>query len=289
MKLSVIIPVYKVEQTLEQCVESVLHQDFEDMEIILVDDSSPDKCPQMCDSLQEKHPGIRVIHRPNGGLSAARNTGIAAAKGQYITFIDSDDWLGNNTLRPLMEMLCANPGIDLLEYPIDIKQEKCLQLTDCRYDDSNKYWTATRAYTHTYACNKVYRAALFSEVRFPEGKVFEDVWIIPRILQRASMIATTGSGLYHYRRNPSGITAQAKGCELTSLLEAHLSSPFPTPLSYLLNIQLDVFRFTGRIILPDNLPSDKAESLKDRVKQLLYKQIGVNRLCKIHKAIVSLW
>ena len=289
MKLSVIIPVYQVEQTLEQCVGSVLHQDFEDMEIILVDDSSPDNCPQMCDTLQEKNPGIHVIHQPNGGLSAARNTGIAAAKGEYITFVDSDDWLDDNTLRPLMEMLSTNPDIDLLEYPVDIKQETRLQLADNRYMNPADYWTATRAYTHTYAWNKVYRASLFREVSFPEGKVFEDVWTIPRILQQASVIATTGDGLYHYRRNPSGITAQAKGDELTSLLEAHLSSPYPAPLSYLLNIQLDVFRFTRRILLPDNLPTTKADSFKDNIKQQLYKTIGVNRLCKIHKALISLW
>ena len=289
MKLSVIIPVYQVEQTLEQCVGSVLHQDFEDMEIILVDDSSPDNCPQMCDTIQKKNPGIHVIHQPNGGLSAARNTGIAAAKGEYITFVDSDDWLDDNTLRPLMEMLSTNPDIDLLEYPVDIKQETRLQLADNRYMNPADYWTATRAYTHTYAWNKVYRASLFREVSFPEGKVFEDVWTIPRILQHASVIATTGSGLYHYRRNPSGITAQAKGDELTSLLEAHLSSPYPAPLSYLLNIQLDVFRFTRRILLPDNLPTTKADSFKDNIKQQLYKTIGVNRLCKIHKVLISLW
>ena len=289
MKLSVIIPVYQVEQTLEQCVGSVLHQDFEDMEIILVDDSSPDNCPQMCDSLQVKNPGIRVIHQPNGGLSAARNTGIAAAKGEYITFVDSDDWLDDNTLRPLMEMLSTNPDIDLLEYPVDIKQETRLQLDDNRYMNPADYWTATQAYTHTYAWNKVYRASLFREVSFPEGKVFEDVWTIPRILQHALVIATTGSGLYHYRRNPSGITAQAKGNELTSLLEAHLSSPYPAPLSYLLNIQLDVFRFTRRILLPDNLPTTKADSFKDNIKQKLYKTIGINRLCKMHKALISLW
>jgi hypothetical protein len=188
-----------------------------------------------------------------------------------------------------MDKLSTNPDIDLLEYPIDIKQETRLQLADNRYVNPADYWTATRAYTHTYACNKVYRATLFREVSFPEGKVFEDVWTIPRILQHASMIATTGSGLYHYRRNPSGITAQAKGNELTSLLEAHLSSPYPTPLNYLLNIQLVVYRFTHRILLPDGLPITKAESIKDNIKQQLYKTIGINRLCKIYKALINPW
>ena len=285
MKLSVIIPVYQVEQTLEQCVGSVLLQDFEDMEIILVDDASPDNCPQICDQLQQEHSNIMVIHQQNRGLSAARNTGIRAAKGEFITFIDSDDLLERNTIRPLMKFLNDNPGIDLLEYPADIKNNVHLLLGENVYDNATDYWTQTRAYEHTYAWNKVYRTSLFKDVNFPEGKVFEDVWTLPQLLQKAKTVATTNQGLYHYRDNPMGITAKATGNELTSLLEAHLSSPFPTPLIHLLNIQLDVFRHTGKVLLPDGLPIDGKSSFTDKIKLLIYKHLGVNKLCKIHKIL----
>ena len=285
MKLSVIIPVYQVEQTLEQCVGSVLLQDFEDMEIILVDDASPDNCPQICDQLQQEHSNIMVIHQQNRGLSAARNTGIRAAKGEFITFIDSDDLLERNTIRPLMKFLNDNPGIDLLEYPADIKNNVHLLLGENVYDNATDYWTQTRAYEHTYAWNKVYRTSLFKDVNFPEGKVFEDVWTLPQLLQKAKTVATTNQGLYHYRDNPMGITAKATGNELTSLLEAHLSSPFPTPLIHLLNIQLDVFRHTGKVLLPDGLPIDGKNSFTDKIKLLIYKHLGVNKLCKIHKIL----
>ena len=91
--ISVIVPVYKVEQYLDRCVESILAQTFKDLEIILVDDGSPDACPQMCDKWAEQHQNIKVVHKPNGGLSSARNAGIEVASGDYIGFIDSDDYI----------------------------------------------------------------------------------------------------------------------------------------------------------------------------------------------------
>ena len=118
MKLSIVIPVYQVETTLERCVESVVKQSFRDIQIILVDDGSPDRCPQMCDEWAQKDPRIVVIHKQNGGLSDARNAGIKTATADYITFLDSDDFLADGTLEPLMKTLEAHPDYDILEYPI---------------------------------------------------------------------------------------------------------------------------------------------------------------------------
>ena len=289
MKLSVIIPVYRVEHTLEQCVESILQQHFEDMEIILVDDGSPDGCPQICDRLQEKWAQVKVVHRKNGGLSAARNTGIAIAVGEYITFVDSDDWLEKDTLRPLMATLHENPDIDILEYPVDIKGKAELQLDEALFTSAEDYWARTRAYTHCYACNKVYRTALFSSVQFPEGRAFEDVWTQPLLLKKARTIATTANGCYHYRENPGGITAKASGKELTSLLKAHLNCPFSTPLIYLLNIQLDVYELTKQILLPDGLPTKGGENIKDKLKLFIYKYFGISALCKAKTTLKSHW
>ena len=92
MKFSVIIPIYKVEQYLRQCVDSVLAQTYTDVEIILVDDGSPDSCPAICDEYAKKDSRIKVIHKPNGGLSDARNAGLDMAQGEYVLFLDSDDW-----------------------------------------------------------------------------------------------------------------------------------------------------------------------------------------------------
>ena len=115
MKLSIIIPVYRVEATLNRCVESVTNQSFDDFEVILVDDGSPDRCPQMCDEWAQKDPRITVIHQTNAGLSAARNAGIDRAQGDYLTFVDSDDFIGTETLSEVVEQLGDN---DILEYPV---------------------------------------------------------------------------------------------------------------------------------------------------------------------------
>ena len=123
MKLSVVIPVFCVESTLDRCVESVLAQDVDDMEVILVDDGSPDDCPRLCDEWAKRDSRISVIHKSNGGLSDARNAGLDVACGQYITFVDSDDWLLSNTLAPLIETI---GDCDILEYSIEERlQQSC--------------------------------------------------------------------------------------------------------------------------------------------------------------------
>ena len=103
--ISVIVPVYKVEPYLDRCVQSVVNQTYPNLEIILVDDGSPDQCPVMCDTWAKKDPRIRVIHKKNGGLSDARNAGMAAASGEYISFVDSDDWIAPEMLERLVKAL----------------------------------------------------------------------------------------------------------------------------------------------------------------------------------------
>lgn len=124
MKFSVIVPVYKVEEYLPECVESILNQEYDDFELILVDDGSPDSCPQICDSYAEKDSRVKVIHKKNGGLSDARNTGIKAAEGEYLLFIDSDDyWNSSSVLEKISNILEKN-NVELVQFG----QEKLYQL-----------------------------------------------------------------------------------------------------------------------------------------------------------------
>lgn len=109
MKLSIIIPVYRTQDTLERCLESILQQSFTDYEMILVDDGSDDGSPQLCDEYARKDARIRVIHKENGGLSDARNAGIREARGEYITFVDSDDTMVDNTLENLIQEIQQHP------------------------------------------------------------------------------------------------------------------------------------------------------------------------------------
>ena len=110
----VIIPVYKVEKYLRQCVDSVINQKLNNIEIILVDDGSPDACPQICDEYQEKYDYVKVIHKPNGGLSSARNAGIEAATGDYLIFMDSDDWWNPDVdVNAMLAKVCEHPEVEM--------------------------------------------------------------------------------------------------------------------------------------------------------------------------------
>lgn len=227
-RLSVIVPAYGVEQSLDRCMESILRQGGDlDMEVILIDDGSTDATPALCDAWAAAEPRVRTVHQPNGGLSAARNTGLRLARGEYVTFVDSDDALAPGTYRRLLAVLAVHPEYDLLEYPVDYVGRRggprTLDLPAREYRRAADYWLGARAYLHTYAWNKIFRRSLFLGVTFPEGRVFEDAATLPLLLRRAAVMATTPEGRYLYRWNPGGITARAGAAELRQLLDAHLA------------------------------------------------------------------
>lgn len=289
MKLSIIIPVYRTEATLGRCLESIVNQSFTDFEVVLVDDGSPDACPRLCEEWARKDPRIMAVHQANGGLSSARNTGICQSQGDYLTFIDSDDYIGEGTLAEVMSRMGDN---DLLEYPIyryyGASHQSLLTWPDKTYADARDYWLNAQAYLHTYACNKVYRRSLFDEVRFPVGRVFEDAYTLPRLLKSARRVATTGKGCYYYCWNQAGITNSAKGPELRQLLDAHLTARMPMDDRYylsLLNIQIDVCELTGdkprlepRVVKPTG-------TLSQRLKAIYINIFGIKNLCNIIKVI----
>ena len=251
------------------------------MEVILVDDGSPDRCPQMCDEWAKKDDRIRVIHKANGGLSDARNAALDMATGDFVTFVDSDDWVSPNTYAPLLAQI---DDADLIEYSITRRL-----LRDCVYTDMEEYWLQGQAYLHTYACNKIYKRSLFNDIRYPKDKVFEDVCTLPRLLKAAKKIKTSSSGFYHYCYNPQGITANADGKQLEMLLDAHLTSGMPMDDTYylhLLNIQMDVWeRLGGAIKLPfRNVHLRTFRGIK-KLKAIANNILGIKQICIINKFI----
>ena len=280
--LSVIIPVYDVEATLDHCVESVLAQNVDDMEVILVDDGSPDNCPRLCDEWAERDSRIIVIHKNNGGLSDARNVALDIANGQYVTFVDSDDWLSDNTLAPLLGNL---GNCDLLEYSIEGR----LQLQNRIYDNVDEYWITERAYTHTYACNKIYRKDLFDGIRYPKGRIFEDAYTLPPLLRKCNKIRTSSHGYYHYTRNPQGITANANGEALRQLLEANINNGMPVDdyyYMYMVNIQIDVCEHNGAdIMLPQRKIKLNGLSGNMLIKAWCLNTFGIRFLCRMSELL----
>lgn len=304
MKLSIIIPVYRTEGTLDRCVETVLRQDDPAMEVILVDDGSPDRCPALCDEWAAKDDRIRVIHKENGGLSDARNAGIAIATGDYVTFVDSDDYLADDTYRPLMERLRQEPEIDILEYPVFVhygspRQHLLDFKSEATYHDMEAYWLDGQAYQHTYACNKIFRKSLFDEVCFPKGRVFEDAQTLPLLLQKTHTVQTCSQGLYYYCSNNQGITQTADSKALAMLLEPHVEmlsrikrkdKTFETYYLHVLNIQMDVCELTGEPpILPSLSVKPKNFDGVSKLKAIAMNVLGIKILCHINKIIHKIW
>lgn len=282
VKLSVIIPVYNVACTLDRCVRSVLAQSYADMEVILVDDGSPDSSPRMCDEWSRKDSRIRVIHQENQGLSGARNTGIHASTGIWLTFVDSDDYVAEGSYASLMDVLSRNPQTDILEYSVSGRFCPVTSFYTC----SEAYWLETKGYTHAYAWNKIFRRSLFDTVAFPVGKVFEDVYTMPSLLRRARVIGLSNQGTYHYCDNPQGITALSGGVELAMLLDAHLQSGMPMDDAYylyLLNIQMDVYERTkGGIRLPYRKVRWQNFTGISRIKAWVANVTGVEKMCMLN-------
>lgn len=235
MKLSIIVPVYDVEEYLKECIESILRQRHEDFELILVDDGSTDLSGTVCDEYAEKDDRIRVIHRPNGGLSAARNTGLDAVQGDYIAFVDADDHVGKEFFARAMKLVEAEGKPDIVEMPIEVyynspdKRELYPSVAGedmaCQFPQSWTTWIGREGLTHTYACNKVYRNKLFRKRRFPEGRVFEDLHTVPQLMKRARSIVFCNSASpderYYYRFRKSSITTAATYRSLNDAMRHH--------------------------------------------------------------------
>lgn len=217
--ISVIIPVYKVEPYLDACVASVTAQTFSDLEILLVDDGSPDGCPALCDAWAQKDPRVRVIHRKNGGLSAARNTGIDAATGQFLAFVDSDDLLEPDTLRRAYEAQRQHDA-DLVIFNLVYVDEHNTPLpapdfTGFRDEvlDADGVWQryfalAEQKIYYVVAWNKLYKRELFADLRYAEGKRYEDQFLLPGLLARCKTIACLGYPGYRYVQRGGSIMAQ---------------------------------------------------------------------------------
>ena len=210
--LSVIVPVFNTADTLERCVSSILSQQVDGLELILVDDGSTDSSPALCDRLSGADDRVRVIHRANGGLSAARNTGIDAATGTWIAFADSDDELVPDTLSANLEL--ATDDVDLVEFPVSVHygapncHELVFEPLTVSGDEVFSHWIKTGGYTHCYAWNKIYRSTLFEGIRFPEGENFEDAAVCPSIIRKCRAVTYSDRGRYLYYSSGGSITLQ---------------------------------------------------------------------------------
>lgn len=220
-KISVIVPIYNTERYLPQCLDSIRAQTHSDLEILLVDDGSPDGCGEICDEYAARDHRIRVIHQENRGLSAGRNAGLDTMTGEFVSFVDSDDIIAPDMLESLlraMETGGADVGIcnfQLIPGGVCPIGDSCMSqgefLEKLLEDQAWFYITAT---------NKLYRRGIFRELRFPEGYIHEDEAVIYRIVAQCGRIVTLSRPLYFYRRRSDSITGRGVGIGVTDKLYA---------------------------------------------------------------------
>ena len=207
--ISVIVPVYKVEKYLDRCVESITNQTYKNLEIILVDDGSPDNCPKMCDEWAQKDSRIKVIHKENGGLSDARNAGLDVAAGDYISFVDSDDWIDLETYElVLKKMHDTKSQIGSFDYlSTDASQVNPNVSLDFDILDSEKAIenTIENIGVRTVVWNKIYSRFILDNLRFRKGKLHEDEFFTFYALDMAESIVYLHRQCYFYYQRSSSI------------------------------------------------------------------------------------
>jgi len=212
--ISVIVPIYQVEDYLIECLDSIINQEYTNLEIILVDDGSKDKCPEICDDYELKDNRIKVIHKPNGGLSDARNAGLEIAKGKYICFVDSDDVLNKSFVSILYDNI-KDTGADISICDF-LSMKSMSEISDNNITNNFKLYTKEEILNEFYkkqslrlvlAWNKLYKRKIWKNIRYPKGKVHEDEFVIHHILDNINKLVISDSKLYYYRQRENSITS----------------------------------------------------------------------------------
>lgn len=199
--ISVIVPIYKVEKYLNQCVQSLINQTYKQLEIILVDDGSPDKCGEICDKWAIKDNRIKVLHKENGGLSDARNVGLSIATGEFIAFVDSDDWVEAEMYETMINILLEEKADFCACGIVDTYQTKEVFHVFPFYSGKSEEFLLKIYKDNIFpvsACNKLFRKECWNEIRFPVGKLCEDAFTTYLLLDQAKRVVQISDTFYHY-------------------------------------------------------------------------------------------
>lgn len=224
--ISVIVPIYKVEPYLDKCIASIVNQTYKNLEIILVDDGSPDNCPAMCDSWAERDSRIRVIHKPNGGLSDARNAGMAVATGELLAFVDSDDWISPDMYEYLYQRLTED-GSDVAACGVQLIWENgtppcMLTCEGNRVLDREEAMQAIieESWLKQPVVYKIYKTKLIKDIKFPVGKYHEDVFWSYQAIGRAQRVSVSDHIGYYYLQRGGSIMGEGYSLKRLDAVEA---------------------------------------------------------------------
>lgn len=216
--VSIIVPVYNVEKYLNECIESIVNQSYENIEILLINDGSTDFSGKMCDEWAKRDNRINVFHQKNKGISAARNLGIEKSKGEYLIFIDSDDYVDKNYVEYLYQSLVQNKtdmalcGFNYVNEDGEYIADSTCTLKNNIITRNQMFWNLKleNSWYYLMSCNKIYKKSFFDKVKYPEGKVHEDVAIFHYLVEQTEKISIIQTPLYYYRKRLNSITNTKK-------------------------------------------------------------------------------
>lgn len=253
LKISIIVPVYKVELYLEKCIDSILVQTFKDFELILVNDGSPDRCGEICDKYAKKDSRIKVIHKENGGQSSARNKGLDISKGEYIGFVDSDDWIEPEMYQILYDLIIfnnADVAVCDAKYITNLKIEQKEVEIEKRILESNEEVLKAlfeEKYLLWSPWNKLYKKNKIKDIRFLEGRIYEDVPFLIEYFNEVKKAVYINKKLYNYFALNTSTTRSQIGIKHLSLLKNPLYTLKIVKEPYKQNILDSIYSTTKNI------------------------------------------
>ncbi len=221
-EISVIVPVYNVEKFINRCVDSILAQSFTDFELWLVDDGSPDNCGMICDEYAQMDERVKVIHKKNGGLSDARNAALDVMQGEYVFFVDSDDWIAVDTLETMHSALMRTGAEVATGNMISVHEngmEKVLY-SPTQVETVLKGEEVLSTLLRPNACNRLYKAEIFHNLRYPVGRLYEDVFVYHKILSKIDSMVLTGKNSYYYFVRRGSIMNSTYNIKFTDIVDA---------------------------------------------------------------------
>lgn len=279
--ISVIVPIYNVEKYIKKCIDSIINQTYKNLEIILVNDGSPDECGKICDEYERIDSRIVVIHKENGGLSDARNAGLKVMHGKYVAFVDSDDWIEPEMYQRLYEnMVTFHADMSFAGVTDDVIDENGIERSVKTSDYGEKPFSenkiaAMKRYFHGSwaAWDKLYKASLFDNVRFPVGEINEDEAIVIELLEQCDRVCYTNEVFYHYiKRANSGSITMSDFSKKKLAWQEHCANNLKMIQEKYPELEKDAaFRYRNSLLwsLTEIALSDSGEDFSGNIKELM--------------------
>lgn len=273
--LSVIVPIFKVEEYLDRCVESIVNQTYKNLEIILVDDGSPDNCPQMCDEWAEKDNRIKVVHKENGGLSDARNAGLKITTGEIVSFIDSDDWIEFDMFERMLNRMIEDDS-DIVSCGVKWVEEDGSVIRDVTSNDGvldtqsamKELLNDGKLKQHVW--NKIYKYDLIKDIPFEKGKYHEDVFWSYQIVGRAGKVSVIKESFYNYVQRSNSIMGEGFSAKRLDALDAnrqrceYIKEYFPELYDNALYVYIGSCHYQLQCAVRENQPKEVIDNILGR-------------------------